>query len=399
MDLTPAFNGLSCTDCGERFDPAAATHRCPACDGRLRARYDYEASAFSTATLDDRRFDGIGRYDALLPFPSSALVSAGAGATPLISCPAFADELGVDAVYVKDEGCNPTGSVADRALAVGVTAADQHDADAVALSTTGDDGQSASAYAARAGLPAHPFVPARSTFVAKAMTNVHGGEMSVVRGRYPDAREAYEDAMADHGPESEEPWYSLAPFDSPYRLEGAKTLLFEVCEQLEWTAPDAVVHPTGHGAGLAGSHRALEDLAAVGGLDEHPSLYAAQPEDCAPVVDAWEDGADATTEWEHPDTLIGRLEVPDPEGGALALDVLAATDGGAVAVEDDAALENAISLAREGVSLSATGGVAAAAAATLAKTDTLGADDTVVLVNPVDGNKENDVLRSHLMRA
>jgi len=171
-----------------------------------------------------------------------------------------------------------------------------------------------------------------------------------------------------------------------------------VFEQLDWESPDAVVHPTGHGLGIVGSHRATAQASALGLVDETPALYVAQPAECAPVVAAGDADAAETEAWDQPDTLVGALEVPDPAGGALALDAVRETGGRAVGVSDDDALESAVALAAEGVEVSATGGVGAAAAHELAAEGRLGPDDTVVLVNPVAGNKENDVLRSHLMR-
>ena len=432
METTAALEGLRCTACDASHDPAAVAGRCPECAGPLVAAYD---ATIDRGTLADRRFDGLGRYAELLPLASEAVPSLDEGTTPLVSCPTFADQLGVGAVYVKDEGANPTGTAEDRGLALAVAAARTHGATDVALPTTGDAGQSAAAYAARAGLGAEAFVPTRSTFVAKAMTNVHGGEMSVVEGRYPDAVAAFERAMADRTVAGErrgggdadsgdasdgadstradsagdagdpeeasgegDRWHSVAPFDTPYRNEGAKTLLFEVVEQLDWTVPDAVVHPTGHGLSVVGSHLAAEQLVATGLVDAIPALHVAQPEACAPVIAAADASADDTETWERPDTLVGALEVPDPAGGALALEAVRETGGRAVGVSDDDALEAAVTLAGEGVEASATGGVGVAAAQALAAAGRFGSDATVVLVNPVAGNKENDVLRSHLLR-
>ncbi|WP_436923897.1 pyridoxal-phosphate dependent enzyme [Halosimplex amylolyticum] len=395
MDTSTSLDGLACVDCGASHDPADAPRHCPDCGGILRPTYDHEAVDVTRESLADERFDGVARFADLLPFPADSLVTLDEGTTPLIPCPDFADDLGVGAVYVKDEGANPTGVTEDRGAGLAVTAAREHGATKVALPTTGDAGQSVAAYAARAGIDSEAFVPTRSTFVAKAMTNVHGGDMSVVEGRYPDAVEAFETAMADDGNAD---WHSLAAFDSPYRHEGAKTLLFEVVEQLDWDVPDAVVHPTGHGLGVVGSHLAADQLRETGLVDEAPALHVAQPEDCAPVVAADDAGDDDTEPWERPDTLVGSLEVPDPAGGALALDAVRDTGGWAVGASDDDALEAAERLNKEGVEVSATGGVGAAAAQELAAGGHLDSDDVVVLVNPVAGNKENDVLRSHLMR-
>jgi threonine synthase len=314
------------------------------------------------------------------------------GATPLVACPDLADEWGVGEVYVKDEARNPTGSVADRGMAVAVTAAAEAGAENVALPTTGIEGQAAAAYAARAGLESHSFVPSRATFDAKAMINVHGGDMEVVGGRYGDAVDAFRETVAEEG------WHSLAPFGTPYRRDGQKTLAYELAEQLDWDAPDAVVYPTGEGVGLVGAHAGAQELAELGLVDETPAMYAAQADGCAPVVEAFENDADDTERWETPDTICGGIEIPDPAGGADVLAAVRESDGGAVATEDREALEGAVSIAQsEGVEIGASAGVAASGAAELADRGEFGPEDTVVLVNTLPGNAEADILRNHLV--
>jgi threonine synthase len=328
----------------------------------------------------------------MLPFSADALVGLEAGGTPLVTAPGLAEDLGVAEVLVKDEGRNATGSVADRGLTVAVTAAAEAGATDVALPTTGNAGQAAAAHAARAGLDSHSFVPTRTPFVNKAMINVHGGDMSVVEGRYPDAAAAFADAMET------EDWYSVAAFETPYRQEGAKTLAYELAEAGGWESPDAVVHPTAHGTGLVGMHKGFRDLRKLDLVETAPRLYAAQPNGCAPIADAWQQGENEVTAWEHPDTIVGPLEVPDPTGGRQVVEALQATDGAAVGTADDTILEGATTLAATGLTMSATGGAAVSAARALADQGAFDADDTVVLVNPTTGNKEEDILRSHLMK-
>ena len=383
MNTTEAFAGLRCTDCGTTHDPVAAG-RCPECDGLLDAVYDHDSAAELSG-------HGLGRYAPLLPFVNEALVSLGTGGTPLVAVPELADELGVAATYVKDEGRNPTGAFADRGVALAVTAASEAGADDIALPTTGNAGQAAAAHAARAGLASHSFVPSRTPFVNKAMINVHGGDMSVVEGRYPEARESF----ADH----DEEWASLAPFENPYRHEGAKTLAYELAEAVTLNgAPDAVVHPTAHGTGIVGLHKGFRDLRKRNRVDAAPRLHAVQPEGCSPVVDAVEREAETVSAVEHPDTICGPLEVPEPAGGRQVIEALRANDRGAVAVSDDALLEGATGLAAGGLTMGATGGAAVAGARQLADRGAFDPDDVVVLVNPTTGNKEEDILRSHLMK-
>jgi threonine synthase len=396
METTEAFASLRCLDCGATHDPETVG-RCPDCDGALDPTYDLDPG---TVTRDsfaggdgdgDGGSDGLARYADVLPVPVETLVTAGEGGTPLVEVPALAEDLGVGAVYVKDEGRNTTGAFLDRGVALAVTVAREHGATDVALPSMGNGGQAAAAYAARGGLDSHAFVPSRVPFVNKAMVNVHGGDMSVVEGRYPDAADAFADAIAGTD------WHSLAPFETPYRHEGAKTLAYEIADGLDWTAPDAVVHPTGHGTGIVGLRTGSEDLVQWGLVDGTPRLYAAQAGGCAPITAAWEDGASTPEPWDRPDTICGPLEIPDPGGGEYVLEALEATGGAAVGTGDGAILDGAVTLAEAGVTMGATGGAAVSGAQVLAEQGAFDSDDVVVLVNAVTGNKEADLLRSHLM--
>ncbi|WP_010612173.1 pyridoxal-phosphate dependent enzyme, partial [Halococcus hamelinensis] len=256
----------------------------------------------------------------------------------------------------------------------------------------GNAGQSAAAYAARAGLDSHVFVPSRASFVNKAMINVHGGDMNVVEGRFTDAAAACADAMEG------EDWYSTSSFSTPYRHEGKKTMLYEIVEQLGWEVPDRVVYPTGGGVGLVGMHKGAKEFRDLGLIDGLPAMYAAQSSGCAPVVEAWERGSDRHDEWEVPDTICGGIEIPDPGASPLILDALRESDGGAVATPDDEILDSAITVAQHtGLEMGATCAAAASGAWELAEEGVFDDDDTVVLMNTATGNKEDDILRSHLM--
>ncbi|MDL0120618.1 threonine synthase [Halobacterium salinarum] len=394
METTRAFEGLECVDCGESFAAAAATHRCPECGGILDPAYDLENLDVDAETFGARRFDSLWRYAELLPFTRGSAVSMDEGATALVPCPGLADELGVGELYIKDEGRNPTGTFRDRGQTVAMTAAAQHGASEVALASTGNAGQSAGAYAGRAGLDAHVFLPSRSGFTTKAMVNVHGGDMNVVQGRIGDANAAFEDAMDEHG----EAWYSLQAFATPYRHEGKKTLLYETVEQLDWETPDHVVYPTGDGGGLVGMWKAATELRELGITADVPAMYAAQAEGCAPIVRAFQEGRDAHEPWDTPDTICGGIEIPDPAGSRLVLEALRESNGGAVAASDEEILEAGTAVAsRAGPEMGATCAAAAAGAWELADRDVFGEDDTVVVVNTGTANKAADVLRSHLM--
>ncbi|WP_049999239.1 threonine synthase [Halococcus sediminicola] len=392
METTAAFDGLVCTDCGERFDPTAVTHECSDCGGVLDPNYEYDRIDIARDDLENRPFDGMWRYEELLPIPRESAVTMDEGTTPLVECPNLADELGVGRVLIKDEGRNPTGSFKDRGHALAVSAAREHGASDIALTSAGNAGQSAAAYAARAGLDSHVFVPSRANFVNKAMINVHGGDMNVIGGRFPDAAAACADAM-----ESED-WYSTSSFSTPYRHEGKKTMLYETIEQLDWDVPDGIVYPTGGGVGLVGMHKGAQEFEQLGLTDEIPALYAAQSSGCAPIVEAWEAGEDIHEPWDVPDTICGGIEIPDPGASPLILDALDESGGGAVATPDESILDSAITVAQHtGVEMGATCAAAASGAWDLAERGVFGADDTIVLMNTASANKEADILRSHLM--
>ncbi|QLG63572.1 threonine synthase [Halorarum salinum] len=389
METTQAFRGLDCTGCGASFD-ANEHGRCPECGGSLDPAYDYDAvepGDLLGRTSDDG--PGHWRYDALLPFPATGGLSANEGDTPLVRTDRLAEELGVAAAYVKDEGRNPTGTVLDRGMSVVATAAADRGLEPLALAAAGNAGQSAAAYAGRADLRSYAFVPSRTAFSNKAMVNVHGGDMRVVGGRYADAAAAVDDQL-------ETEYHSLQEFTTPYRHEGAKTIAFELFADVG--VPDAVVVPVGTGELLVGVVKGFRELRAVGATESLPSVYAVQPEGCAPIATAWQAGADAVEAWTRPDTIVGELEIEEPAGGDRALAALADADGDAFAVPDADALESAVTVAQsEVLEVGGPGGVALAGAWRLAEEGDLDAAEEVVVVNPDAGGKTPDVLRSHLM--
>jgi len=386
METTAAFRGLICTACGEETD--STTDRCPDCGGVLVG--DYDVPDLTPEALPDTT--GPSRYESLRPFPQDATVTLGEGATPLVPVPDLAGELGVDSVYVKDEGRNPTASLGDRKLSLSVTAAARRGAERVVTPSTGNGAQANAAYAARANIESKGFVPSRCPFLNKAMVNVHGGDMRVVEGRYDDAVSAFDEELA----EASDGWVTVAP-GHPFRIEGAKSVAFEVIDDLEWTAPDAVVHPTGHGETLVGLERGFRAATDSGLTDSVPRTYAAQPDSTAAIADAAREGASEPATIEHPDTIVGPLEVPDPAAGAAALDSLDRSGGDGIAVSDKDILAGAVDGCEMGPETGATGGTAIAGTRALADEGAFDDDDVVVLVNPVAGSKEADLLRSHLM--
>ncbi|WP_396610358.1 pyridoxal-phosphate dependent enzyme [Haloferax sp. S1W] len=385
MQSSDTFSGLECAATGTEYD-ADATGRSEA-GAPLDPTYDLDAVEWDAETLAERPYDTMWRYRELLPF--SAPVTANEGATPLVDASSLGDEAAVGSLLIKDEGRNPTGTFLDRGFSLAATAAREVDAEVVAHASPGNGAQSAASYAGLIDVRSYGFVPSRTPFPNKAMVNVHGGQMNVVGGRYPDALSALHEKLKSD-------WYTLQEFDNPYRHEGAKTIAYEIAERLDWDVPDWVVLPAATGELVYGVFKGFSDLVELGLVDEVPRLVAAQPEGCAPLATAWEAGNDEVETWNQPDTIVGELEIPDPEGGSLALRAIEESDGLATTVSDDDALESAVTAAQAaGVEVGAAGGVALAAVWDLA--DEFDEDDSVVVVNTESGTKNADILRSHLM--
>ncbi len=401
MTTTEAFDGLVCTDCDETF--GVDTHgQCPACGGVVTPRYDLDEETVVQGLVDP---------DAVpLPFTREVRVTASEGATPLVAAGRLADEMGVASLSIKDEGRNPTGTVYDRGMSLAVTAADRDGTEPLALAAAGNAGQSAAAYAGRIDARSYAFVPSRTAFSNKALVNVHGGEMRVVGGRFDDAAAAVDEQLATD-------YHSLSAFETAYRHDGTKSLVYEVvvedalargdlsartasavAEALPLSPPDALVVPVGTGELVVAVARGLDELTSTGVLADPPTVHPVQPAGCAPIVSAHSASAETTEPWETPDTIVGELEIPDPAGGDLALDALAAVGGEGVTVSDDDALESAVTVAQtEVLEVGGAGGVALAGAWDLAESGELDGDDRVVVVNTDAGVKTPDVLRSHLM--
>jgi len=400
-ETTTAFRGLESRASGRVHETADPTTVSADEQARgLDPAYDYDAVDPETllgSPRDGPAGTGRGhwRFDALLPFPAETAISAGEGATPLVPTERLADELDVGAVYVKDEGRNPTGTVLDRGLSVALTAVAARaeagaDVEPLACASPGNAGQSMAAYAGRADLRSYSFVPSRCAFSNKAMTNVHGGDMRVVGGRFPDAAAAVDEQL-------ETDYTDLAEFATPFRHDGVKTLAFELVADLG-AAPDAVVVPTGSGEVVAGVYKGFAELERVGAIDSVPKVVAAQAAGCAPIAAAVERGLDEPEPWSTPDTICGELEIADPAGGAAAVEAVRESGGTAVGVEDEDILASAVAVAQnEVMEMGATGGAAPAGAWALAEDGFFDGDETVVLINSDAGLKTPDVLRSHLM--
>lgn len=375
---------LRCSACERTYSPGEEQHLCE-CGGILLAQYDL--AALERRVPRDRIAtrpwgDGLWRYAELLPLPRDAgRVSLGEGATPLLPLDWLSAELGITAL-VKDESLNPTGTFKARGAAVGVSMARRFGARTIALPTAGNAGAAWAAYGARAGIPVVVAMPADAPPLIQQEVRLYGASLHLVDGLISDAGRWIAEGAAREG------WYDASTFKEPYRLEGKKTLGLEIAEQLGWRAPDVILYPTGGGVGLLGLWKAFDELRALGWIDRDappPRLVAVQAAGCAPVVRAWEHGADTTEFWHGAETVAAGLRVPGPLAGALMLRALRETGGTALTVTDDDIRRALGELARRGLWVCPEGAALLPAVRRLRAEGWIGEGERVMLLNTGSG--------------
>ena len=372
---------LRCSACDYTQPGDRVAAICPACGQPLLTRYDAPAFA-PTARWD------MWRYAGALPLRAGETpVSLGEGLTPMIEVPALARRLGVARLWVKDEGRNPTASFKARGMSAAVTRARALGAEGLVVPTAGNAGAALAAYGAAAGLPVRVYAPRTTPGPILRIVRAFGADLRLVDGHIGDAgRMARADAAAGG-------WTDVSTFREPYRVEGMKTMGYEVHEQLSaelgGRLPSVLVYPTGGGEGTVGIWKAFGELRNAGALSSDvalPRMVIAQSAGCAPLVRAFAAHQDRATPWDDPATYASGLRVPAPLGDRLVLRVLSESGGDAVAVPDDVIRAATFALAcASGVDAAPEGGCALAALDALAADGRLGRDDTVVLFNTGSG--------------
>lgn len=383
-DPSPGVSHLECTLTGATAPSEQLTGLSPA--GRpYFARYDLESikGRFTPKSLQGRRAD-LWRYREVLPVrdPGCAL-SLGEGWTPLLDAPRLATRLGVGRTWIKDEGQNPTASFKARGLGMAISRALELGAPAVALPSAGNAAGAAAAYGALAGLPVHVVVPRDTPVPILEEIRALGANLQLLDGLISDCAQVVKEGVAAHG------WFDLSTLKEPYRVEGKKTMGYELFEQLGGRLPDVIVYPTGGGTGLIGMWKAFQEMEALGWIDHRrPRMISVQADGCAPVVRAWEAGEEFCTPWEGATTYASGLRVPSAVGDFLMLRAIRESEGAAVAVSDEEMSRWVGWMGKDtGVFAAPEGGAVAAAAHKLRSTGTLGPEDEVVLFNTGSGLK------------
>jgi threonine synthase len=375
---------LDCTKCDRNYAPNQVLNLC-SCGAPLFARYDLERAA-----KDMRpghlalREPTLWRYDNVLPVddPDHRL-SLGEGFTPLLEARRLGPSLGLPRLLIKDESGNPTGSFKARGLALAVSMARSLGAKAVCLPSAGNAGSALGAYAARGGLEAHVFVPKDVPRLFLMETAAYGASVETVDGLITDAGRVCAERARERG------WYECATLKEPYRVEGKKTMGYELAEQMGWKLPDAILYPTGGGTGLIGMWKAFEEMETMGFLGPaRPRMFAVQAEGCAPIVRAFAEGRDDAPAWEKATTLAHGLRVPRALGDFLILRALRQSRGAAIAVSDAELVQGVKdAAAHEGLFMCPEGGACVAALRKLRAQGHLSPDDTIVAFNTGTGFK------------
>jgi len=386
----PQIAYLECSRCHAHLDASTPQTVCNLCAGALYVRYDLIAAkgtavreSISNATKD-RPSQGMWRYQPVLP--SIAPVTLGEGWTPMLH------SRRNPSVFLKEEGANPTGTFKARGLSLAMTMARHYGIQKIAVPSAGNAGGAAAAYAAAADIEAHIFMPKDVPLANQVECLAYGAHMTLVDGLISDCARIVTERKQAEG------WFDLSTLKEPFRIEGKKTMGYELVEQLGWTYPDAVFYPTGGGVGLIGMWKAFEEMEELGWVTgRRPKMIAIQAAGCAPVARAWDNHEPASQMWQNAHTFASGLRVPKPYGDYLILDIVRQSHGTVLALTDEqifASLRDWAS--NEGLFLSPEGAAATAAYDHLITTGFLSPSDKVVLFNTGSGNKYTDVVAQAL---
>src|SRR5215211_4332944 len=377
---------LECSGCSREYSYNELHTFCPACQSPLLSIYDLK-KARQQVDRDEiaHRKKGMWRWQELLPvLHTENQIFLGEGDTSLLSLPHLEKELGLTNLYVKDESSNPTGSFKARGLAMAISKAKELGVTKVIIPTAGNAGGAMAAYAARAGLQAHIFMPKDTPLANIEESRMMGAEVILVDGLISDAAGmAGEKARA-------EGWFDLSTFKEPYRVEGKKVMGYELAEAFDWSLPNVILYPTGGGTGLVGMWKAFAELEELGWLKntKRPRMVSVQAEGCAPVVKAVNNGALFCDFWINAHTLASGLRVPKSFADHLILQDIYESKGTAVAVSDESILESQKQLAQmEGIFAAPEGAATVAALKQLIENQWVRPEERIVLFNTGSGLK------------
>ncbi|GGE36689.1 threonine synthase [Pullulanibacillus camelliae] len=383
---------LQCPKCKKIYAHTEKQHLC-SCGAPLLVDYDIDSLRAQWHPEDLQiRGTSLWRYHELLPVQSAHhVVSLSEGMTPLNSMPKMAESMGIKHLLMKDEGSIPTGTFKARGAAVGISKALELGVKSIIMPTNGNAGAAWSLYASRAGIQATIVMPVEAPEITRKECTIAGANLYLVDGLISDAGKMVA-AELKEAPDL----YDASTLKEPYRIEGKKTMGLEILEQLDWQVPDVILYPCGGGVGLIGIYKALRELQRLGWIgDRLPRLVAVQAEGCAPIVKAWEEGRAESEFWPHSKTVAFGINVPKALGDFLILEALKATEGYAIAIDDETVLQEQQRVARlEGAFICPEGAATFAAARQLRDKGWIKAEETVVTLNTGNGLKYPNTVQS-----
>ena len=378
---------LECTACGLRHDWLRLQNLCTACRKPLFAVYDLAAvgklDCFKQSSLRERE-KSLWRYRELLPLPQDAEpISLGEGGTPLLRAKALSDDVDL---WIKDESLNPTQSFKARGMSVAISMAKFLGAKKLAVPSAGNAGGALAAYAARAGLEAHIFMPRDTPRANIIECREVGAHVTLIDGLITDCGAEIARRKEKEG------WFDLSTLKEPYRIEGKKTLGYEIAEQLDWKLPDVILYPTGGGTGLIGMWKAFDEMEKLGWIDnKRPRMFSVQASGCAPIVRAFDAGEKFAAEFPNAHTVASGLRVPKAIGDFLMLNILCESKGGAIAVDDDEMIRTVREVgSQEGLFVAPEGAACFAALKKLRASGKIDIGERVVIFNTGSGIKYLD---------
>lgn len=376
---------LECGYCSATYDANQLLNLCSSCGKPLLARYDLQkaAATLTKAALQTRPFD-LWRYEEVLPVQNrEAILKLGEGWTPLPLARQLGERIGCPNTWIKDESLNPTGSFKARGLALAVSRAYELGAKSLAIPSAGNAAGAMSAYAAVAGLPAYVFMPRDVPAPFQVECKVLGAEVTLVDGLINDCGARVRAGAAKHG------WFDVSTLREPYRIEGKKTMGYELAEQLGWSLPDVIIYPTGGGTGLIGMWKAFDELEQMGLIgSKRPRMVSVQAANCAPIVRAFEEEQEHAELWQNASTVADGLRVPIAIGDFLILRAIRQSSGLALSVSDDQMLHYAQVMGETtGIFPAPEGAACLAAQVQLLERGWIQPDEQVVLFNTGSGLK------------
>lgn len=384
---------LECPKCKTKFNHKVLNQLCTLCQAPLLVRYDLKAvkDNFKKNSLSSRSYN-LWRYKELLPIEDEKnIVSLGEVITPIIKLEKLSIKLGIENLYLKDEGFNPGGSFKSRGAAIGVSKAKELGIKAFAMPTNGNAGAAWATYAAKADIKAFIVMPKDAPTITRNECQVSGAKLFLVDGLISDAGKIVSKAVKKYG------FMDASTLKEPYRIEGKKTMGFEIAEQFGWNVPDVILYPTGGGVGLIGIYKALLELKEIGFIEgKLPRLVAVQATNCAPIVKAFNENKKESEFWEDAQTIAFGITVPKAIGDFLVLEAIYETNGSAIAVDDEDILKYQELIAKEeGLFICPEGAATLAATHELYKNGWIKENEKVLLLNTGSGLKYPDTVISN----